>query len=160
MNAFALAIPAVMTVFGALAAVFARDVMRMALGLGVFLLGVAGLYLWEGMAFLAAVQVFVYVGGVLVLVLFAVDVVRRDVSGRPEMGSRHDLAAAVAAGGVFVLLVSGLRDLPAGPPVGAAAAGVPGVLLGSFLWQFEAVGVLLLVAIAAAIAVVARGVRR
>lgn len=160
MNVVTFAIPAALALLGAVVTVFARDVMRMALGLGAFLLGVAGLYLWEGMAFLAAAQVFVYVGGVLVLVLFAVDVVRRDPTGRPETGSRHDLTAAVAAGGVFLLIANGLRDVPVGTPVGSGADRVAEALLGAFVWQFEAVGLLLLVALVAVAAIMARGVRR
>jgi len=156
----AFAVPAALALIGAVATVFARDVMRMALGLGAFLLGVAGLYLWEGMSFLAAAQVFVYVGGVLVLVLFALDVVRRDPSGRPGTGSRHDLTAAVAAVGTFLLLANGLRDVPVGAPVGSGADRVATALLGPFVWQFEAVGLLLLVALAAVVAVMARGARR
>jgi NADH:ubiquinone oxidoreductase subunit 6 (subunit J) len=58
--------------FGALAVVFVRDVMRMALGLGAFLMAVAGFFAYYGFGFLALAELFVYVGGVLVLVLFAI----------------------------------------------------------------------------------------
>ena len=50
----------------------------MALGLGAFLLAVAGFFAYYGFGFLALAELFVYVGGVLVLVLFAIMLVHAD----------------------------------------------------------------------------------
>ena len=73
---------------GALAVVFARDVMRMALGLGAFLMAVAGFFAYYGLGFLALAELFVYVGGVLVLVLFAIMLVQRSGAGAPVTRAR------------------------------------------------------------------------
>jgi NADH-quinone oxidoreductase subunit J len=60
------------TVGGALAVAFARNILRSAVGLLAALLGVGGLYVFLSADFVAITQVLVYIGGVLVLVLFAV----------------------------------------------------------------------------------------
>jgi len=75
---------------GAVGAVLLREVMRVLISLGVFLFGVAAVYAYLGYPFLAVAQVFVYVGGVLVLMVFAVMTARRDRSERPAFVSRHD----------------------------------------------------------------------
>lgn len=144
------------SVVGALTVVFTRDVTRMALGLGVFLLSVAGWFVYFSQSFLAAAQVFVYVGGVLVLVLFAIMLVHRSSEGRPALESRHTIDSVMVAGAVFTLVATALKDaapkLSATPP--AANPDVISVaLLGPMLPHFEALGVLLLVALAAVIVI-------
>src|SRR6185503_13663619 len=56
---------------GALGAATVRNLFHAALLLGLSLVGVAGLYLFLGAHWLACVQVVVYVGGILVLILFS-----------------------------------------------------------------------------------------
>ena len=69
---------ALVTVGASLGVVLVRDVWHSALLLGVALLSVAVHYVLLSAEFLAAMQVLVYVGGVLVLITFAVMFVRRD----------------------------------------------------------------------------------
>jgi NADH-quinone oxidoreductase subunit J len=69
---------ALVTVGAALGVVLVRDVWHSALLLGAALLSVAVHYVMLRAEFLAAMQVLVYVGGVLVLITFAVMFVRRD----------------------------------------------------------------------------------
>ncbi len=102
---------AAVALIGALAVVFVRDVMRMALGLGAFLLAVAGFFAYYGFGFLALAELFVYVGGVLVLVLFAIMLVHRSGAGAPVLESRVDGLAVVSAAAVSILLFAMLRPL-------------------------------------------------
>ncbi len=51
---------------------FSRNILHAALGLLATLVGVAGLYLWLGADFLGVSQLLIYVGGILVMILFAV----------------------------------------------------------------------------------------
>lgn len=142
---------------GALAVVFARDVMRMALGLGAFLIGVAGFFAYYGFGFLALAELFVYVGGVLVLVLFAMMFVHRTGSGAPLLESRMDTLAVVASASVSVLLFTMLRPLFGSISAGQGTQGVQSLsqsLLHRLLPQFEAVGLLLLVSLVAAVVIV------
>jgi NADH-quinone oxidoreductase subunit J len=69
---------ALVTVGASLGVVLVRDVWHSALLLGVALLSVAIHYVMLSAEFLAAMQVLVYVGGVLILITFAVMLVRRD----------------------------------------------------------------------------------
>lgn len=63
---------AFLTVFGAILVVLERNLMHACIFLLTSLLGVAGLYLTLGAEFVAATQLVVYVGGVVILMLFAV----------------------------------------------------------------------------------------
>lgn len=63
---------ALMTIASALVVVTVRNIVHAAFSLMVTLFGVAGLYVFLQADFLAATQVIVYVGGILVLILFGV----------------------------------------------------------------------------------------
>jgi NADH-quinone oxidoreductase subunit J len=142
---------------GALAVVFVRDVMRMALGLGAFLMAVAGFFAFYGFGFLALAELFVYVGGVLVLVLFAIMLVQRSGAGAPVLESRVDALALVASAAVSILLFAMLRPLAATFSAAALGGGpreLADALLGRLLPQFEAVGLLLLVSLVAVVVIV------
>jgi NADH:ubiquinone oxidoreductase subunit 6 (subunit J) len=141
---------------GAIVVVFVKDVMRMGLGLGTFLIGAAGMYLYFGLGFLAIAQVFLYVGGVLVLILFAVMLLQRQEDGSPALESRHDIGSLFVAGGVFALILLAFWRLGPDLSVPAEPARVEAladVLLGPLLPHFEAAGVLLLAALIAVLAV-------
>lgn len=72
---------ALVTVGCSLGAVLVRDVWHAALLLGAALLSVAVHYLMLRAEFVAAIQILVYVGGVLVLITFAVMLTRRQEMG-------------------------------------------------------------------------------
>ncbi|MEF8851582.1 MAG: NADH-quinone oxidoreductase subunit J [Haloarculaceae archaeon] len=69
---------AIVTVGSALGVVVLRDVWHSALMLGVALLSVAVHYVMLQAEFIAAMQVLVYVGGVLILITFAIMLTDRD----------------------------------------------------------------------------------
>jgi NADH-quinone oxidoreductase subunit J len=56
----------------ALLAVTSRKIFRSAIWLLFSLIGVAGLYFWMEVEFIAAVQIVVYVGGIVVLIIFSI----------------------------------------------------------------------------------------
>jgi len=140
---------------GAATVVLTHEVMRLALGLGAFLLAVAGFFALFGFGFLALAELFVYVGGVLVLVLFAIMLVHRSGAGTPSLETRHDVLAAIACAGVLGFFVMMLR--PVAPALSSAAATGPEILgtelLGRMLPQFELAGLLLLAALVAVVAI-------
>lgn len=76
---------ALLTVGASLGVVLARDVWHSALLLGAALLSVAIHYVMLRAEFLAVMQVLVYVGGVLVLITFAVMLVRQDPDPEPDV---------------------------------------------------------------------------
>jgi NADH-quinone oxidoreductase subunit J len=72
----AFALFATIVVASSFGVVLMRDIWHSALLLGVSLLSVAVLYVIEGAEFVAAMQILVYVGGVLILITFAVMLTR------------------------------------------------------------------------------------
>jgi NADH-quinone oxidoreductase subunit J len=160
---------AAVAIAGALGVVLARGALRLALGLGVMMLALAAVFAVVGATFVAIAQVFLYVGGVLVLLLFALMLVSRSASGEPIATTRSFLAPAIAgatvAAAVVVVLAPVVRgaDLiglpaqeaaPAEPD--AASLALSSALLGPMLPHFEAIGVLLLAALVAVVALSSR----
>ena len=81
-----------------------RNAVHSAIALIVSLLGVAGLYLLQQAEFLFAVQIVLYVGGIMVLFLFVIMLVNLDEAARQRQFNRQWLVAlaAVAAVGAEV----------------------------------------------------------
>jgi NADH-quinone oxidoreductase subunit J len=153
---------ALVALAGAAVVVTTRDVMRLVVALGAFLLAVAGFYVYYGLALLAAAQLFVYVGGVLVLVLFALMLLSRDTGGEVELGSRFDVGSLAVSSGLFVLLVLTLRGAVPQPASagGSGIAALGAQLLGPSLPAFELLGVLLLASLVAVVAIAGGGERK
>ena len=149
---------AMVAIAGALMVLLVRDVMRMALGLGAFMLAMAGYFAYYGFGFLALAELFVYVGGVLVLILFAIMLVHRGQGGLPILESRLDPLMIVACATISLMLFLLLRPL-ASLMTSSVSAGGPAelskLLLGPMLPQFEAVGALLLAALVGVVVVMA-----
>jgi NADH-quinone oxidoreductase subunit J len=155
-----------LAITGALGAALVRNLFHAALLLGLCLLGTAGLYLFLQQYYLACLQVVVYLGGILVLVLFAT-LFSSDVMGRRQ---RPPLLQ-VAVGGLAALLAGGLalrlggavlangRDVVAaagGDAIAAEHGAIGDLLLGPWLGPFLLAGFLLTVALVAAVATVRR----
>ena len=143
---------------GAVLAVTSRQVMHAALWLVVALGGVAGCYLVLGAELVALVQLLVYVGGVVVVLLFALMLTRSrgaDIAPLDASPPRRVVAAVVAAGitvvlgGAMVMLV-GWQSQPLDGPANAA---VGAQIFDTWVWPFELLSLLLLLALVGAIAV-------
>ncbi|WP_151525955.1 NADH-quinone oxidoreductase subunit J family protein [Serinicoccus kebangsaanensis] len=146
---------ALVTAGSALLSVTSRQVLHAALWLVVTLGGLAGCYLVLGAELVALVQLLVYVGAVVVLVLFALMLTRS--GGVPVVTTVPQRVAAglVGAGTTVVLggaLLSafGWRSVPVD---GASNEQVAATIFGTDVWPFELLSVLLLIALVAAVAV-------
>lgn len=152
---------AAVTLAGASGVISTREIMRLVIALGTFLLGVAGFFAFYALPFLAVAQVFVYVGGVLVLFLFAIMAHKPDEEGRRVLSARFDIAVAATCAGLFVLLIVTLRPLAGlvslAPAVSSGPEALAGSLLGQQLPMFELLGALLLAALVAGIAIAGKG---
>lgn len=147
---------AVLAAIGAVAVVTTKDVMRLILGLGAVLLSVAGLFGVAGATFLAVAEVFVYVGGVLVLFLFAIMLVHRSEGVKPVLQTRHDILSFVVAAGTFFMIVTTLGPAAkrlSGATLSAGLEALSDVLLHSMVVHFEAAGVLLVAALVAVVSI-------
>mgnify|MGYP001614654689 CR=1 FL=1 len=148
---------AVATVTLALAVVLSRNIFHSALDLAATLGAVAGLYLVLRAEFVAVVQLLIYVGAVVTLVIFAVMLTGRvQETLRQPQYNRH-----IGAGALAALIFAGLaiQAIRVTNPVG-----VPGARLGSveeigrglmtdWVLPFEVVSVLLLAALVGAVVI-------
>ena len=140
---------------GGVITVGARNPIRGALGLMGTIVGVAGMYLMLAAEFLAAVQIMVYAGAVVVLFLFVIMLLGpSSMSGRDtRTWSARYLAAAV-----FLLQRSstGLTAFPRANPALGTIEGIGRELFTTALLPFELSSALLLIAVVGAVAI-ARG---
>ncbi|HXB93695.1 MAG TPA: NADH-quinone oxidoreductase subunit J [Puia sp.] len=86
-----------------LLAVTSGKIFRSAIWLLFCLTGVAGLYFWLGMEFIAAVQVVVYVGGIVVLIIFSIFLTQQTGKELPAPVRSRTLFSALAVCLGFVL---------------------------------------------------------
>ena len=163
-------IAAVIVLAGALGVVLAGNPVHSALMLVMTLFGMAVLFVAQDADFLAAVQVIVYSGAIVVLFLFVIMLLGVDQADdlRVEpLGGGQRVAAAVMALGVFALVIATLAstDFEATGVVGDVQQGVPDIdelgeaLFTRYLYAFEITSVLLVIAIVGAV-VLARRTRR
>jgi NADH-quinone oxidoreductase subunit J len=151
-----------MVVFGVVAAgtafyaVVTRYLLRAIIALGAFLTTVAAIFYLLAADFVAVIQIFVYVGGVVVLMLFALML---SVTGQRHAASDSDhsvLAVLVAyALGAWVVWAGWVAELPAVGKVPAQTVPLLGAsFLGEQLFAFELIGVILLASLVAALVVI------
>jgi NADH-quinone oxidoreductase subunit J len=126
-----------------------RNIVHMAVWLLFTLIGVAALYFLLAAEFLAAVQLVVYVGGTLILIVFGVMLTSKSPFSRFQPSGRQVAVAIVL--GVVLLSALGLALLGTTFPAHALDPGAYPVatlgqaFLGDFLIPFELASVLLLV---------------
>src|SRR4029453_9291950 len=142
---------AVVTVGSAGVVGLARSLIYSAFALLFTFVGVAGLYLMLGADFLAATQLLIYVGGILVLLLFGVMLTHKlyDLDLKSEV--TQFLPGIIVAGGLFVVLVITFHKTqwatgPGRPPTNTTAD-IGRLFMGQYILPFEAASVLLLVAL-------------
>src|ERR1044071_1811852 len=80
-----------------LLAVTARKIFRSAIWLLFSLMGVAGLYFWMQVEFIAAVQIIVYVGGIVVLIIFSIFLTQKSGDEMPRPLRSRTLFSILAA---------------------------------------------------------------
>ncbi len=141
----------------AVLAVTTRNLVHAALWLVVSLGTVAGCYVILGAELVALVQVLVYVGAVVVLVLFALMLTRAPIGPNRDLSVPlwQRLLAAVLALSVTGLLAATLIPLVGMDPVDSRNGGTRAVataVFGTWVWPFELLSVLLLAALIGAFA--------
>ena len=103
---------AVLLVGSALAVVLNKNLFHSVLFLALALVGTAGVFLLLDAEFLAAVQLLLYAGGVVTIVVFAIVVTERLVGDRLSQTSRYLGSGVLVAGGVLVGVLLFLRRAP------------------------------------------------
>jgi NADH-quinone oxidoreductase subunit J len=139
---------------GAIFTVTRRSAVHSAISLIVSLIGVAGLYLLQEAEFLFAVQIVLYVGGIMVLFLFVIMLVNLDQAAKQRQFNRQWGIALLCVGWCqityFVKKGAGAFQLAvpaAAPPTEGNTEAVATVLFSQYLLPFEIASILLLVAV-------------
>jgi NADH-quinone oxidoreductase subunit J len=158
---------AALTAGSALFAATAKNIVHAAFSLMATFFGVAGIYAILGSDFLAVTQVIVYVGGILILIVFGVLLTDRVPEEYRVTKPRNYLPALVAAGLVFVAIAGAEMSakwpkLVQGPlpPATTTVETIGRSLLTDYLIPFEFASILLLVVLVGAARLARGGARQ
>lgn len=160
---------AILVVVGAAGVVVARNAVHAALMLVMTLFGVAVLFIEQEANFLAAVQVIVYAGAIVVLFLFVIMFLgvdrRENVAVEPLKGQRVIGPLLVAMGLAAVLLLGVGAHWAVGPhsvvgkargQAGGDVAALGRAVFTVYLWPFEITAALLVIAVVGAVVLARR----
>jgi len=153
---------AALAVLGAISLIVQRHPIHSALSLIVVMVALAGLYLLMGAEFVAAVQIIVYGGAIMVLFVFVIMLLN---AGEEERTNSSKLAtyagiplAVAVAGFIGAAIVRSSGSLAAPAPSGALTStkALSMLLFSEFVYPFELTSFLILVAILGAIVLAQR----
>jgi NADH-quinone oxidoreductase subunit J len=153
---------AAIAILGAISLILQRHPIHSALSLIVVMVALAGLYLLMGAEFVAAVQIIVYGGAIMVLFVFVIMLLNAGVEERTHMSKMAGWAGlplAIALMGFLAAAVARSTDrVQAVAQSGAPAPTkvVAGLLFQEFVYPFELTSFLILVAIIGAIVLAQR----
>jgi NADH-quinone oxidoreductase subunit J len=146
---------AALTLASAVLAVSTRQIFRAAIYLLFSLIGIAGLYFWLQYEFIAAVQIVVYVGGIVVLIIFSIFLTQQAGDLLPKQKIGRQLFSALAAFCGLALVMLQLfqhdfiktNDVAIEPSVNNIGLQMLGVNDNGYALPFEVVSMLLLAAL-------------
>jgi NADH-quinone oxidoreductase subunit J len=156
------AVLACLAVVGSISLIVQREPIHSALSLIVVMVALAGLYLLMGAEFVAAVQIIVYGGAIMVLFVFVIMLLN---AGEEERTNFSKLAtflgiplALAVTGFIAAAIVHATRTLPVAEPSGAVTSTktLSTLLFSDFVYPFELTSFLILVAILGAIVLAQR----
>ena len=151
----------------ALKMVTTKNVVHAALYLVIVLIGVAGQFILLGAEFIAATQILVYVGAIVVLFLFGIMLTRAQLGRDPEVNNSAGQRGAGAFVAVILLTVmtyaiyqapadGGFREVELAEERVQTVAQVSDSIFSTYLVPFEAISVLLLGALIGAVVLARR----
>ncbi|MGF1599777.1 MAG: NADH-quinone oxidoreductase subunit J [Acidimicrobiales bacterium] len=155
------AVIAIVAVVAALKMVTTNNVVHAALYLLVVLSAVAGVYVILGAEFIAATQVLVYLGAIMVLLLFGVMLTRAKIGAETDLDHEQRWIGALVAVGMFAVMSYSLweyygdTELP-DTLAPQRTAEVADQIFSTYIVPFEALSVLLLAALIGAVVVARR----
>jgi NADH-quinone oxidoreductase subunit J len=103
---------AALTLGSAILSVSTRNIFRSAIFLLFSLIGIAGIYFWLQYEFIAAVQIVVYVGGIVVLIIFSIFLTHKAGEKLPVHPLRNKILAGLVVVCGFALVMLQLRHHP------------------------------------------------
>ena len=155
LEAVAFALLALVLVASALAVVLTKNLFHSVLYLALSLTATAGIFLALNAEFLAAIQLLLYAGGLVTIVVFAIVVTERLVGDRLTQTSRYMANGFIVSGALLLAVLAVLHsvELPSARPAmtGDLTRAIGEVLLTRFVLPFELLGVLFVAALVGAI---------
>lgn len=148
---------AILTIFGSLVVVLARNLFHSALGLVAAFFGAAGIYIVAEAEFIGVSQVLVYVGAISTLITFAIMLTRGMMFGSTSPRNRQSGTAAIITSLTFLVLAALVGAIPwpqAAEPITdgqAIIAGLGRSFVNEYVVPFQLLAMLLLVSLAGAI---------
>ncbi|MBI4778820.1 NADH-quinone oxidoreductase subunit J [Candidatus Desantisbacteria bacterium] len=138
-----------------------RNLVHAVLFLAVFLLSVAGLFITLNAEFLAIIQVFIFVGAIVVLFMFLIMLTHKVSDMAVPQGNRLKGVALVISGVLFYLIFYILKAMKWNEAADTAITGdvsrIGKLLLGQYVLPFELVSFVLLAALVGAIVIARKG---
>jgi len=153
---------AALAVLGAVSLILQRHPIHSALSLIVVMVALAGLYLLMGAEFVAAVQIIVYGGAIMVLFVFVIMLLNAGAEERTNFSKLATYAgvplAVAIAGLIAAAILKSSGNLSTAGPNGALTStkNLSMLLLREFVYPFELTSFLVLVAILGAIVLAQR----
>jgi NADH-quinone oxidoreductase subunit J len=153
---------AALAVLGAVSLIVQRHPIHSALSLIVVMVALAGLFLLMGAEFVAAVQIIVYGGAIMVLFIFVIMLLNAGEEERTNFSKLATYAgmplAVAVTGFIAAAIASSSGSLPAPVPSGALTStrALCTLLFTEFVYPFELTSFLILVAILGAIVLAQR----
>jgi NADH-quinone oxidoreductase subunit J len=145
---------AALTIVSAFFVVTSRNIVHAAFYLLFTFFGVTGIYVLLGADFVAIVQLIVYVGGILILLIFGVMITNKITEVDIKTGTAHTLPAAIGVGlftGIVGAVILNTEWKVVDTPIPEATLSNLGeLLLTEYVLIFELLGILLLVALVGA----------
>jgi NADH-quinone oxidoreductase subunit J len=151
---------AAVVVAGAVSLILQRHPIHSALSLIVVMVALAGLYLLQGAEFVAAVQIIVYAGAIMVLFVFVIMLLNAGEEERTNV-SRMARFVGVPLGAVFLLEVAywigkATAHLGSAPPEAVSTRDLSTLLFREFVFPFELTSFLILIALLGAMVLARR----
>ena len=149
-------VPAALLVASALGVVLSKNLFHSVLWLALALTSTAGIFLSLQAEFLAAVQLLLYAGGIVTIVVFAIVVTQRLVGERLSHTTRNLAGGAILAAAFVAIVVDAVARSPleqARPamPVGDLTRTIGEQVLTRYVLAFELLAVLMLAAMLGAV---------
>ncbi|MFI5251067.1 MAG: NADH-quinone oxidoreductase subunit J [Bacteroidota bacterium] len=155
---------AVITLVSGAIVVYSKNIIYSAFSLLFAFFGVAGIYVLLGADFIAVAQVMIYVGGIMVLVLFGVMLTNKIIDVEMKTGTMQTFPAsiivAIIAGALCgIFYITDWKTFPGVPLLQTTTPQLGEMFLTTYLLPFEIVSVVLLVALIGA-ALIARKAKK
>ena len=145
-----------LSLVGALGTVLFPNIFHAALCLVGTLVGIAALYLALQAEFIAVVQILLYVGAVMTLIIFAIMLTQRIANQNVPSKNNQSLPAAAALIGFVALVSSMILKTPwahVENPVRVDTLALGKALLGDYVFPFEIVSIVLIAALIGAVTI-------